>query len=222
MRVWPTRVRRSAAAAVFAVIWVLGPAHASLSATTTSPTACSTADYNGDARLGPAVLPSSGPVGQELFRYDRFAGLTPDQFIATYWDPTANGGAGGWRYPPSDGFLLGPTGAPIETPIPLQVGQRIDRYGSEFGAFLAPSGLPYAQRAIPPQSLDNQAMPDGCNYHLYLVLRPFTTEGGPIAPGFGQPGHGLQYLLVGSLVPGAQAQINVLWLVNNGYLQRLI
>lgn len=64
--------------------------------------------------------------------------------------------------------------------------------------------------------------PGGCNYHLYAVLREFRVEGGPIAPAFGQRGYGLQYLLVASMVPGAPAQLNVMWLVANGYLQRLI
>jgi hypothetical protein len=216
------RVRRCLAAVVFSVLWVVGPAHPSLSASSTPATQCSAEDYAGDARLGPAALPTAGPVGEELIHYDRFGGLTPDQFIATYWDPTAFGGQGGWRYPPANGFLIGPNGQPVEAPMPLRVGQRIDRYGSEFGAFLAPARLPYTSRAIPPQSLDNGALPDGCNYHLYQVLREFRVEGGPIAPAFGQRGHGVQYLLVSSFLPEAPAQINVMWLVANGYLQRLI
>ncbi len=216
------RVRRCVAAVVVSLIWVVGPGHPSFSASAVSTSQCSVEDYNGDPRLGPAVLPTTGSVGQELIRYDRFAGLTPQQFINTYWDPTANGGSGGWRYPPANGFAIGPTGDPIEVPMPLRTGQRIDRYGSEFGSFLAPSGIPYAQRAIPPQSLDNGTLPAGCNYLLYLVLREFRAEGGPIAPAFGQLGHGVQYLLDGSLIPGAPAQINVMWLLANGYLQRLI
>ena len=47
-----------------------------------------------------------GPVAPMLFGYDRFAGLTPQQFIATYWDPSASAGKGGWRYPPANGYLL--------------------------------------------------------------------------------------------------------------------
>lgn len=217
------KVRRWAAAVVFSLIWVVGPAHPAISATATaSGTQCSEADYNGDPRLGPAQLPTAGPVGQQLTRYDRFAGLSPEQFLSVYWDPTANGGLGSWRYPPANGFLFGPNGQPIEQILPLRLGQRIDRYGSEFGAFLAPAGTPYSYRAIPPQSLDNKAVPAACNYHLYQVVREFRVDGGPIAPAFGQPGRGVQYLLVSSLVPGAPTQINVMWLIANGYLQRLI
>ena len=216
------RVRRWLAAVVLSLVWVVGPAHPSLSASTTPPTQCSAEDYGGDPRLGPAVLPTGGPVGEELIHYDRFGGLTPDQFLAVYWEPSANGGQGGWRYPPANGFLIGPNGLPVQTVMPLRAGTRIDRYGSEFGAFLAPARLPYTSRAIPPQSLDNRDAPGGCNYHLYQVVREFRVQGGPIAPAFGQRGYGVQYLLVGSLIPGAPSQINVMWLVANGYLQRVI
>ena len=65
-------------------------------------------------------------------------------------------------------------------------------------------------------------MPAACNYHLYQVIREFRVDGGPIAPAFGQPGKGVQYLLVSSLVPECAAQINVMCLLANGYLQRLI
>ena len=213
------RVRRRLAAVVVTLVWAWAtPAGATPS---TPAGQCSEANFNGDARLGPRDLPTTGPVGLELTGYNRLAGLTPDQFIATYWDPTAFGGQGGWRYPPSNGFLIGPGGQPIEVPIPLHAGQQVDRYGSEFGQFLAPTGIPYAQRAIPPQSLDNTSTPATCNYRAYKVLKDFRVEGGPIAPAFGQPGKGVQYLLLGSLVPGAPAQLNILWLVDNGYLQRL-
>jgi Tuberculosis necrotizing toxin len=219
------KLRPWAAAVVFALIWVVGPAHPSTAATATvtaSSTQCSTADYAGDPRLGPAQLPTAGLVGLQLTRYDRFAGLAPRQFLSIYWDPAANNGQGSWRYPPANGFLLGPNGQPIEQILPLRPGQRIDRYGSEFGSFLAPAGTPYSYRSIPPQSLDNQAVPAACNYHLYRVIREFRVNGGPIAPAFGQPGKGVQYLLVSSLVPECAAQINILCLIANGYLQRLI
>ena len=212
------RVRRGLAAVAVSVLWLWGtPA---LAAPSTPANQCCEANLNGDARLGPADLPTTGPVGRELTGYQRLAGLSAQDFIATYWDPTAFGGQGGWRYPPSNGFLIGPDGQPIETPIPLHAGQQVDRYGSEFGAFLAPVGILYAQRAIPPQSLDNTTTPANCNYRAYKVLKDFRVEGGPIAPAFGQPGKGVQYMLLGSLVPGAPPQLNVLWLVDNGYLQR--
>src|SRR2546421_722811 len=72
----------------------------------------------------------------------------------------------------------------------------------------------------PPQSLDGNP-PASCNYHDYRVLKPLPVDAGPIAPWFAQPGYGLQYQLDAALVPGAPERLNVLWLVDNGYLQRL-
>ena len=214
------RGRRILAAAVCALVLVVGQAAPSGGATPSGQ--CSAEDFNGDARLGPRDLPSEGSVGLELRSYDRLAGLTPEQFIATYWDPAANGGQGGWRFPPANGFLLDPNGQPVHATMTVRAGQRIDRFGSEFGAFLAPAASPYSQRALPPQSLDNAANPGACNYTLYRVVHDFAVDGGPIAPGFGQPGRGLQYMLVGALVPGSPERLNVRWLIDNGFLTRCV
>lgn len=212
--------RRFAAAVLCTLVLVVGQAPPS--GASTAPSQCSAEDFNGDARLGPSDLASLGSVGLELRNYDRLAGLTPQQFIATYWDPAANGGAGGYRFPPDNGFLLTPQGDPIHTTMTLHAGLRLDRFGSEFGAFLAPAGSSYGSRALPPQSLDNTANPGGCNYNLYKVVHDFSVDGGPIAPAFGQPGHGLQYFLVAALVPGAPDRINVKWLIDNGFLTRCV
>ena len=67
---------------------------------------------------------------------------------------------------------------------------------------VAPEDTPYAERAPPPQSLDNYDAGFTCNYHLYRVVKSFRTETGPIAPGFGQPGLGLQFQVVSFLLPG--------------------
>jgi hypothetical protein len=183
-------------------------------------TTCSTAYYDGDARLGPNEFQTFGPVAWMLFGYNRLDGLTAQQFIATYWDPTANGGSGGWRYPPDNGYLLY-RGQPIEYTATLRPGEDIDRFGSEYGTFLAPEYTPYAARSLPPMSLDDFDPAYTCNYHAYSVIKPFAVDEGPIAPAFGQPGYGLQIQLNGSLIPGLTAPLNVLWLVDNGYLARL-
>ncbi|WP_370115663.1 TNT domain-containing protein [Streptacidiphilus sp. MAP12-33] len=182
---------------------------------------CSAALENGDARLGPAQLPTAGPVGHELRGYQRTGGASTASFLAQFWDPTANGGKGGWLYPPQNGYLLKHDGSPIETHQHLGTGQSLDRFGSEYGSFLAPEGAAYSARSIPPQSLVSSPAA-GCNYHAYKVLKPFTVDGGPVAPWFDQPGLGWQYQLDPTLVPGAPAQLNVLWLVQNGFLQRLV
>jgi hypothetical protein len=185
----------------------------------TVATTCSTAYFDGDSRLGPAQFQQVGMVAPMLFGYNRLAGLTPAQFIATYWDPTANGGSGGWRYPPDNGYLV-ILGHPIEYTAKLSAGEKIDRFGSEFGGFLAPEDTPYAQRSLPPMSLDVFDPAYTCNYHLYTVIKSFKADEGPIAPAFGQPGFGLQIQLDASLVPGAPSPLNVMWLINNGYLAR--
>jgi hypothetical protein len=129
-------------------------------------------------------------------------------------------GRGGWRYPPDRGFVVGVNGQPVVWQSQLSAGQIIDRYGSEYGWYLAPIGVAYFTRSIPPQNLVGTPAA-GCNYHAYKVLRPFTVNAGPSAPWFAQPGGGLQYELDGNLVPGAPPAVNVGWLVDHGYLQRL-
>jgi hypothetical protein len=186
-------------------------------------TRCSATYADGDPRLGPArfPVPIVSEIGTELLLYQRTGGMPMAAFLATYYDPAGNGGRGGWRYPPDNGYLTGPGGVPIEAPQTLVAGQDIDRFGSEYGGFLSPRDTPYAQRAIPPQSLDTYDPAYTCNYHQYRVLRPFAVEAGPIAPWFGQPGGGRQLQLVAGLVPGAPSPLTVAWLVSNGYLTRL-
>ena len=171
---------------------------------------------DGDPRLGPAVLPTTGPVGLMVRGYDRFGGLGKDGFLARYWDPLANTGRGSWIYPPDDGFL-----AKIIVAVDLPAGTRVDRFGSEFGAFLAPVLSRYGQRAIPPQNLNTFDPKYPCNYHAYQVLKPFKVRLGIVAPWFHQLGLGAQEKLDASLVPGAPTPLGVLWLVDNGYLSRL-
>jgi Tuberculosis necrotizing toxin len=178
--------------------------------------ACSATFFDGNSLLGPADLPVRGPVGEELAGYRRTGSMSPASFLARYYDT----GAGSWIYPPDNGFVIKPDGQPEETTATLRPGQDIDRYGSEFGGFLAPAGLGYAYRSIPPTNLHSTPAAS-CNYHDYAVLRAFDVDAGPAAPWFGQLGSGLQYQLDATLVPGAPAPLNVMWLVNNGYLERL-
>lgn len=179
------------------------------------PRACSAAYFDGNRLLGPQTLPVAGRVGRELRRYRRTGNLTVTGFLARYYDTAT----GSWRYPPDNGYVIR-HGRPIEFRFRLRPGLRIDRYGSEYGSFLAPQGLRYAGRSIPPASLDGTPAAD-CNYHDYQVTKAFKVDAGPIAAWFAQPGGGRQYQLDATLVPGAPATINVMWLVANGYLKRL-
>jgi hypothetical protein len=209
-------MRRIAAlvAGLLMVTFVLAPP---AQAAPTPPTECSAELYAGDARLGPAELPSLGEVGDQLRGYSRTGHRPVEVFLGRYYDDAA----GSWRYPPHDGYVTGPDGEPVRWQQTLSRGRLIDRYGSEYGGFLAPAGLPYPTRSIPPSNLvGNPAA--GCNYHRYAVLRPFDVQAGPIAPWFFQTGGGLQFQLSGAFVPGAPARLNVLWLVDNGYLGRVV
>ncbi|NUP11308.1 MAG: glycohydrolase toxin TNT-related protein, partial [Polyangiaceae bacterium] len=101
---------------------------------------------------------------------------------------------GSIRWPPDRGFasVQGST---------LQPGHQIDRYGGytdesgrfrDRGTFVADTGTPYEQRALP----------DGSNqkpYRRYEVVRPIPVQSGPAAPWFGQPGGGTQHELPDSV-----------------------
>ncbi|MFG2143309.1 TNT domain-containing protein [Streptomyces sp. NPDC048696] len=181
------------------------------------PAACS-GTYKGDERLGPQNLPRpwDDPVGPLVLGYHRTGHLTPTAFLATYWDPTA----GGWKYPPNDGFANRADGSLDKRAVRLDVGEDLDRFGSEYGAFLAPAGAGYARRALPPQSLITREAAYPCAYHAYEVTKSFTVWQGRIAPWFEQRGGGQQVKLDPAFVdPGAGQKLNVKWLLDHGYLK---
>ncbi|HWC79840.1 MAG TPA: TNT domain-containing protein [Pseudonocardiaceae bacterium] len=201
-----------AAAAVTVPVAVATPAPAPAPAGV-SALGCSTYYFDGDPRLGPEDLPLLGSVGLELLGYHRTGNEPVDEFLSAFYDSYA----GSWIYPPDSGFVIGQDGNPVEVPQVLSAGQLIDRYGSGYGSFLAPAGESYASRSIPPQSLDGSPAAD-CDYHSYRVLRPFAVDAGPAAPWFAQPGGGVQYELDAALLPEQPDTVNVLWLLDNGYL----
>ncbi|KAK3324375.1 hypothetical protein B0T19DRAFT_402610 [Cercophora scortea] len=196
----------------------------SLPATTTatpcnkhSKTYCVGTNYNktlekdyvcGDFRLGPVKLPNRLPLDSLLDIYDRFGGLCPGPFLTAYFNTTS----GWWNYPPEAGFSLSTAGVAIRGNITLPTGTLIDRFGSEYGTYVSPAAAPYMQRALPPSNLDTpQDNPEfPYNYHVYRVVQPLVVLAGPIAPWFGQPGQGVQYMIYS----------NVMTLVNTGFLKR--
>jgi hypothetical protein len=211
--------RRTAVAIVLALIAAPALASEAVAAKPAKRTTCSTADFRNDARLGPKRLPNAGPLRTVLAGYDRLAGMTAKGYLRTYYDAAAKT----WRYPPQGGYLLTPEGAPVKMQVTLSPGMRIDRFGSEFGGYLSPTGTPYASRGIPPQSLDSTSNPASCNYSRYRVLQPIPVQSGPIAPALGQPGFGVQYVLDAAIFPAAPAprDFNVGYLVTNGFLKRV-
>ncbi|KAJ7709029.1 hypothetical protein B0H17DRAFT_860166, partial [Mycena rosella] len=167
----------------------------------------------GDARLGPATLPSIVPLSSMIDEfYDRLGGLCPGAFLEKWW----NESTGYYAYPPADGFQLSIvttlTPALDGGNLTLEPGMRVDRFGSEEGRYLAPAYTPFAQRALPPWSLNDpeKGYPPS-NYHLYQVERSFTVRSGTIAAWFGQSGQGAQYLATESISK----------LVDEGFLSRV-
>ncbi|WP_405469343.1 TNT domain-containing protein [Morganella morganii] len=109
---------------------------------------------------------------------------------------------GKWDWPSNLGFAEDPTKAI------LQVGTRLDRYGSPSGSFLAPKGTPYEQRALAPGARAEK-------YYEYEVIKPLPVIQGKIAPAFGEPGGGVQIL------PNMQERVNVQWLIDNKYIKEV-
>ncbi|MET8945090.1 TNT domain-containing protein [Streptomyces sp. NPDC004542] len=149
-----------------------------------------------DWRFGPAKLPTKGVLGQIVAGYHRFGNLTPVEFLNKWWNPNADHGQGDWKFSllPDDGFAHDSHGRPIAAPYTLRVGQLIDRFGNEFGKFLSPAGAKYGERSIPPSALNTQDPRYPFDYHLYRVKKPTLVCAGPAAPGFEQPGQGVQYV----------------------------
>lgn len=143
----------------------------------------------GDPRLGPVQLPTSLPLSNTVYGYDRFGGLCPGAFLATWYNSTGNS----YIYPPLDGFQPVKTGGALNGTITLPAGMYIDRFGAETGRFLAPYGAPFDQRAVPPNNLDTYDGVYPYNYHVYNVRVPFDVVAGVIAGWFEQPGMGVQY-----------------------------
>ncbi|MFF8606135.1 TNT domain-containing protein [Streptomyces sp. NPDC015346] len=195
------------------------PAPAPAPAGSYAPPAPCTGEFEGDKRLGPAHLPKKkqAPVGPLLHHYERTGKLSSADFLKKYWEGPAD--TGSWKYPPNDGFAE-VNGELDKGPDVLQVGERLDRFGSEYGAYLAPAGDPYTKRALPPQNLNTRDAAFPCDYHLYEVTKQFIVWAGGIAPWFEQPGGGRQIKLDPVFLnPGEGQRLNVKWLLDHGYLK---
>ena len=83
-----------------------------------------------DGRLGPKILPRKLPLGTLVSSYDRFGGLTPEQFLEKW-----TGSDGKFVYPPQNGFQLDTNGKPISSIMIIPKGSLVDRFGSEYGKF---------------------------------------------------------------------------------------
>ena len=101
-------------------------------------------------------------------------------------------------WPKDDGFAGYPDF------ITLSPGTIIDRYGSDYGTFTSPVGIPYDNRALAPDTILKP-------YSIFEVVEPIDVQSGEIAPWFDQPGGGTQYILPDSVND----------LINAGKLRRM-
>ena len=85
------------------------------------------------------------------------------------------------KYWPDNGGALGKS----ETQY-LMPGTEIDRFGSGFGKYFSPINTPMPMRALPGGNTGA--------YSAYRVVKPFPVQSSTIAPAFGQPGLGTQFL----------------------------
>ena len=197
----------------------------------TPPNVPATTQYlDGNELLGPKDLPSEGPVARLLKDYKRTGDLSPKEFLYRYQntEPKQAGNPSDWRYPPgASGFnpKAGPPwGAPDDGKVRLNAGQRVDRFGrASNGFFIAPEGVPFSERALPPSSLktwatNSEGTGPEAGYHVYCVAKPFDVDSGKIFAWFEQPGLGLQYWLKPEYMPENPITVDVAWLLEKGYL----
>lgn len=93
-----------------------------------------------------------------------------------------NQATGEINWPIDNGF------AEYPTDLRLEVGSRIDRYGSDYGTFTSPLGISYEKRALAPGT---ELKP----YSEFEVLKTIDVKAGKIAPWFNQRGGGIQYVM---------------------------
>jgi Tuberculosis necrotizing toxin len=165
-------------------------------------------------------------------KYDRFGGMPQADWDRTFINRDDKNNPT-WRWPPTvSGFnpKWGPPyGTPNEKKRMLTTGTPLDRFGSEYGAFIAPAGASFAARALPPSSLNTLAAQTQSGYHLYCVAKPFEVDAGPIYPWFGQRGKATQFYLNKAYIPSMSCPEKpppddqcVKWLLANGYLNEII
>ncbi|PYI36407.1 hypothetical protein BP00DRAFT_411505 [Aspergillus indologenus CBS 114.80] len=99
-------------------------------------------------------LPSFFPLSTELRTYARFGDLCPFEFLLKWTTDIRPNGT--YIYPSEDGFVTDIEGIAIWGNVTLRVGQKVDRFGSESGTFLAVLGALYIERALPPTNLNTE------------------------------------------------------------------
>jgi hypothetical protein len=113
------------------------------------------------------------------FAAPSWADCTPPQIRADI-APKWKDGSGNLVWPPNDGA------AGTVTPVVLEPGMILDRYGCEGGNFLSPRGAAFTNRALPYVCAT-------APYFTYRVSRPLLAWTAKAAPWFDQKGGATQF-----------------------------
>ena len=90
------------------------------------------------------------------------------------------------EYPPADGFIS------VEM-MTLVDDTWVDRYGSLWGTFVAPTGTPFGERSLPASSKSR-------TYYRFEVTKDIDSVlMGKAIPWFNEPGEGVQYMMPRSM-----------------------
>jgi uncharacterized protein YukE len=140
-----------------------------------------------EAGLPAEVVTEGGAPLAVMHGWDPLGGMSSDDFASHFGTPDTR------VWPGNDGFPAGYEPQPAHLPA----GTIIDRFGSEYGRYLAPDGTPFGDRALPPESV-------GGDYNRYMLTGKALPPGwqileGPVEPFYSQtPSPGtLQYMIAG-------------------------
>jgi hypothetical protein len=148
-------------------------------------------------KAGNLPQPSTQDLTVRGFSYSLFQSFTSDQSCIKFqpelwrlwkkenWDSltiVVNTNKINWGYPPANGFIG------VDT-LTLAAGTKLDRYGYNGGAFVAPLGTPFTERAL--QDSVRFTKP----YCQFVVIAPIHgVYAGKAIPWFKQEGMGMQYM----------------------------
>lgn len=146
-----------------------------------------------DAKPG---LAADSPLVQRQLPKDftMWGGKPREHYAGLYAEGTYPNGAPKVRsevWPDKEQHPQGFLSPEARTPVVLQPGHLIDRYGLPRGNFTSPVGENFPDRALPDFSLEKFGRRDG--YHQYEVLHEIPAWAGPAAPAFGKDGGATQY-----------------------------
>ncbi len=146
---------------------------------------------------GPAGIGHNGPPPDVTYNDD------PEQNWNRGWDPDPpfqrhHQATGLGPFPENNGFLYYPEHTYLD------VGDIVDRIGSDRGAYVAPDGTSIFARGLKEDSLT-------APYHRYVVVRRIDHVAAGTVASWGMGGGGYQYLLPKTVIQ----------LLNDGYLREL-